>query len=90
MALQKKRTTDSWSVAEAKARFSEVIERATREGPQRITENGRDAAVVVSVEEWEGLGGTKRSLADFFRNSPLQGSGIDLERVHDPGRTVDL
>jgi prevent-host-death family protein len=90
MAVREKRGTDTWSVAEAKAKFSEVIERATHEGPQRVTKNGRDAVVVVSAEEWEGHSRKKRSLADFFRDSPLRGSGIDLERVHDSGRKVDL
>ena len=37
----------AWTVAEAKAKFSQVIERA-RTGPQTITRNGRPAAVVVS------------------------------------------
>ena len=40
-----------WSVADAKARFSEVIESARRDGPQTITRNGKPAAVIVSVEE---------------------------------------
>jgi prevent-host-death family protein len=41
-----------WSVAEAKAKLSEVIDRALEEGPQAITRNGRPALVVVSSEEW--------------------------------------
>ena len=45
--------TQNWSVADAKARFSELIELARREGPQTITKNGRSTAVLVSVEEWE-------------------------------------
>ena len=35
----------NWTVAEAKAKFSEIIERAMSEGPQTITRNGRTAAV---------------------------------------------
>jgi prevent-host-death family protein len=41
-----------WTVPEAKAKFSQVIDQA-RSGPQTITRNGRPAAVVVSVDEWE-------------------------------------
>lgn len=40
-----------WSVQDAKARFSEVIERARTEGPQTVTRHGRKVAVVVSAEE---------------------------------------
>lgn len=42
----------TWSAAEAKAKFSEVIEKARTEGPQHITRHGKDAAVVVSAAEW--------------------------------------
>ena len=45
--------THKWTVAEAKAKFSEVIERAQSDGPQTITRKGRRAAVVVGAEEWE-------------------------------------
>ena len=41
-----------WSVTQAKARFSEVVDRAREQGPQAITKNGRPAVVVVSIEEW--------------------------------------
>jgi prevent-host-death family protein len=61
-----------WTVAEAKAKFSEIMERAMSEGPQTITKRGRTAAVVVGAEEWERK--TKRSgnLAEFFAGSPLR------------------
>ena len=39
----------TWAVAEAKARFSEMIDRALADGPQTITRNGQKAVVVVSV-----------------------------------------
>ncbi|MFZ0206080.1 MAG: type II toxin-antitoxin system Phd/YefM family antitoxin, partial [Roseiarcus sp.] len=41
-----------WTLANAKARLSELVERASREGPQTITRNGKATAVVVSFEEW--------------------------------------
>jgi prevent-host-death family protein len=37
----------AWTVAEAKAKFSQMLEQA-RSGPLTITRNGRPAAVVVS------------------------------------------
>jgi len=68
----------TWTVAQAKARFSEVIEKASLEGPQTITRNGRRAAVLVAADEWERKTRRKGTLADFFAASPLRGSGIDL------------
>lgn len=79
-----------WTVAEAKAKFSEVVERARETGPQVVTRNGHDAVVVVSIDEWERK--TKRvgSLVDFFAASPLRDAGIDLERRKTPFRDIDL
>ncbi len=79
-----------WTVAEAKAKLSEVIEKARTGGPQTITRNGRTAVVVVAVEEWERK--TKRvgNLADFFAASPLRGSGLKSKRLGDRPRKIDL
>ena len=71
----------AWTVAEAKAKFSEVIEKATSQGPQTITRNGRRAAVLVAAHEWDRKTKRKGTLADFFAASPLRGSGINLERL---------
>jgi len=80
----------TWTVAEAKARFSDLIEQAHSEGPQTVTKRGRTAAVVVSPEEWERK--TKRvgNLAEFFAASPLRGSGLGIKRRKDSSRKVDL
>ncbi len=80
----------AWTVATAKARFSEVLERAQTEGPQTITRNGRKAAVVVSVDEWEKRKKRKGTLADFFASSPLAGSRLKIKRVAGGPRPVDL
>ena len=80
----------AWSVASAKARFSELLERARTEGPQTITRNGRGTAVVVSAEEWERRTTPREGLVEFFAKSPLRESGIDLERVRDQPGDVDL
>lgn len=80
----------TWSVADAKAHLSEVIERALHEGPQTITRRGKNAVVMVSAEEWAERTRPKEKLSEFFRNSPLYNSGIDLERVRDLPRDIDL
>ncbi len=81
--------SSNWTVAEAKARFSELIERA-RTRPQTITRRGRSAAVVVSAEEWERKSKRTGSLAEFFAGSPLRGSQVDIRRRKDRPRKVDL
>jgi prevent-host-death family protein len=81
---------ETWTVAEAKAKLSEVIDRAVSVGPQAITRNGRPAVVVVSAAEWERKSKRVGTLADFLEASPLRGAGTDLERVKDGPRSLDL
>lgn len=46
---------ETWSLADAKAKLSEVVERAKTQGPQHLTKNGKDAAVVLSAEDYRRL-----------------------------------
>jgi antitoxin Phd len=81
-----------WQLQTAKARFSELFRRARAEGPQYVTRQGKEAVVVIGAEEFEKLKrrNRKTSLVQFFAESPLVGSGIDLERMPDFGRKVKL
>jgi prevent-host-death family protein len=80
----------TWSVADAKARLSEVIDRALSDGPQTITRKGRRAVIVVSAEEWERKTRRRGNLAEFFAASPLRGSGLEIERTKDGPRDIEL
>jgi prevent-host-death family protein len=80
----------TWTVAQAKAKFSEVLDRAQSDGPQTITRNGHSTAVIVAAEEWERKTRRKGNLAEFFAASPLRRSGLKLHRVSGRPRKVDL
>ena len=82
--------TPTWTVAEAKAKFSEVIEKANSDGPQTVTRNGRTAAVIVAPDEWERKSKRKGNLAEFFAASPLRGSKMKVKRPRGQLRRVDL
>jgi prevent-host-death family protein len=77
--------SDTWTLANAKARLSEVIDRA-QSGPQIITRHGKPNAVIVSAEEWARKAARKGTLAEFLLASPLRGADLTLERVHDAPR----
>ncbi|MGD0130826.1 MAG: type II toxin-antitoxin system Phd/YefM family antitoxin [Bryobacteraceae bacterium] len=82
-----------WQVQTAKARFSEVFRLARTAGPQRITRQGKEGVVMISEEQYERLTAKShqpKSLVQFFRESPLVGIELDLERDPDPGREIDL
>ncbi len=81
--------SDHWTVAVAKARLSEVIERAQTD-PQIITRYGKPSVVMVSAEEWARKTVRKGSLAEFLMASPLRDADIDLERLRDQPRDLDL
>lgn len=79
----------NWTVAGAKAKLSEVMERAQL-APQTITRNGRPSVVVVSAEEWQKKTARRGSLAEFLLASPLRGADLDLERQNDEPRDLSL
>jgi prevent-host-death family protein len=83
---------DSWTVAQAKARFSEVIEKARHQGPQAITRNGKSAVVIVDAALWERTRKRPRksNFADFLLTSPLRDSGLDVTRLPGGVRAIDL
>lgn len=44
-----------WPVQDAKARFSELLDACSTEGPQMVTKRGVEAAVLVPAAEWRHL-----------------------------------
>lgn len=80
-----------WQLQDAKNRLSEVVRKASTEGPQVITLRGEDAVVVVAADEYaRQRGQSKKSLLEFFRESPLGLVTLDLTRSRDAGRRVKL
>lgn len=83
----------AWQIQTAKARFSEVFRLARTEGPQRITRQGKEGVVMISDEQYDRLlvkSRQPKSIVQFFRESPLVGVDLDLERDKDTGRDIQL
>lgn len=77
----------AWPVQDAKARFSEFLERCMSEGPQLVTRRGTEAAVLVRVDEWRRLQAAARPslkqllLDDEARGElPIRARGSDRRR----------
>jgi prevent-host-death family protein len=81
----------SWSVQDAKKRFSELVE-AARRMPQTVTRHGKPVVVVMDVVEYERLRHFERaqapSLADMLLAMP-QNNG-ELPRRNVRMRDLDL
>ena len=84
--------TGCWQLQEAKARFSEVVRRAAECGPQHVTVNGEERAVVLSAEDYVRLRGqpTGRALVDLMADSPLGDVILEHPKVKGPVRAVTL
>ena len=82
--------SQTWTVAEGKAKFGELLTRATSEGPQTITRKGHPVAVVVAADEWQRKTNRAGNLANFFADSPLRGSGLGVRRFKQRPRKITL
>ena len=77
-----------WNLADAKNRFSEVVNLALTEGPQRVRRR-KDTVVVVAAEEFERLTGRRPGFKDYLtRGESFE--GLDLTRDPSPDRDVAL
>jgi prevent-host-death family protein len=79
-----------WQLQEAKNRFSEVVNKALEEGPQIVTRHGEEIVIILSKAEYNRLVKSQTSLLEFFRQSPLVGIELELERDSSMPRDVDL
>jgi antitoxin Phd len=60
----------TWPVQDAKARFSEFLDKCLAEGPQMVTRRGAEAAVLVPADEWRRLHAAARpSLKELLLSS---------------------
>ena len=81
-----------WTLQDAKARFSAVVEAALAGEPQAVTRRGKPAVMIVGAEDWArltraaGAAGFGSHLAavprgpaeDPFPRAPLTARGLDL------------
>ncbi|MBA2519916.1 MAG: type II toxin-antitoxin system Phd/YefM family antitoxin [Chloroflexia bacterium] len=78
-----------WQVQEAKARLSEVIEKAMHDGPQTISRHGTDRVVVISIEDYQALTARKPNFKDHLLGGPKV-DDFTIEREPDFGREVSF
>jgi antitoxin Phd len=69
-----------WQLQEAKNKFSEVVEEALSQGPQVVTRRGVATVIILSYAEYRKLIASNKKLSEFFRQSPLIDTDIDLSR----------
>lgn len=61
----------TWKFQDAKAKLSELVDTALRDGPQMITRRGKDTVVVLPATDYARLTERpKKSLIDTFLDGP--------------------
>jgi len=78
-----------WKLAEAKNRFTELVNKALLEGPQMVTRR-EDKVVVISENEYKSLTGEKRNFIDFLLDEQLDLNHMDFKRDKSLSRKVNL
>lgn len=88
----RRRTSAVWKLQDAKACFSQVVREARQHGPQRITVHGKDAAVVLSADEYARLAPSSKqpSLHELLSKSPLRDLDFERESFRLPVRDAEL
>ncbi len=79
-----------WNLQDAKARLSELVDRARLGEPQVILRRGQPAAVVIAYEAYTPAERPARSLLSFFANSPLKGLDFEIPRAPEKMRDLEL
>jgi antitoxin Phd len=79
-----------WQIQEAKAKFSELVEDASTKGYQTITKKGEPIAVILSKKEFDKMTRPKASFLKFFKAAPYQEIELDIQRLQDLSRELDL
>jgi prevent-host-death family protein len=79
----------SWQLQDAKQQFSRLVERARTDGPQVVTRNGKEVAVVIGVEDYRRLRSDDGAFKRFLTEGPAF-DALGIERASDATRTVEL
>lgn len=78
-----------WKLAEAKNRFSELVNKALLEGPQLVSRR-EDRVVVISENEYQHLTGQKPTFIEFLLEGNIDLEGVDFKRDRALSRKTDL
>ena len=78
-----------WRLAEAKNRFSEVINKALSEGPQQVVRRD-DTVIILSKDDYEKLTGKQSGFKDFLLNQTPKLDDLNLSRDKTQMRNCDL
>lgn len=77
-----------WSLQNAKARLSELINSALHDGVQIVTRRGEEVVAVIPVAEYERITANRTPLSEFLLSGPRV--ELNIERDSTTGREIEL
>lgn len=80
----------TWQLQEAKNKFSQLVEKARKFGPQVVTKHGKEAVVILSFEDYKKMVHPENNLIDFLQNSPLSKAKIDFSSLRQKDKPRDI
>jgi prevent-host-death family protein len=80
----------TWTLNEASHDLPALVDRAGSEGVQVLLRDGKPAASVISINDFEALKNQKTPMGDFLRDLPWRGMEIDFERDRGSARDVEF
>ncbi len=75
-----------WTVAEAKARLSEILRLAEEEGPQRI--GRRRPFIVVPERVWQAKSPPRKPLGQWLIENTPRGTNLEIPNRRESGREI--
>ena len=84
--MDRSRPHRTWTVAEAKARLSEILRLAEAEGPQRI--GRRKSFVVVPAEAWYAKTSPRKPLGRWLIENAPRGVNLEIPRDRESRRAI--
>lgn len=75
----------TWSITEARANISKLVDEALNHGPQRIERRESERVVIVAESDWNRLAYEYPTIADLILNAPLSPDDLPERR---PARAI--
>jgi len=79
---------NSWSLQDAKAKFSELVNSCVAEGVQTVTKHGKPTVVVLPWDTYQNLKKRKGSVRAFLTGAPR--AALDIARSGESERELNL
>ena len=84
--MQHPKSQRTWTVAEAKARLSEILRLSETEGPQRI--GARKSFIVIPAEVWEEKEPQRPPMGKWLVENMPRGTDLEIPADRDSDREI--